>query len=192
MPKHPRRLLGLLLTSAVGIVLAAGCTAGQEASSGGDERLVSAEHQVVTFPDGEREPLPDLAAKTLDGERLDLASLRGKIIVINIWGSWCAPCRAEAPNLEKVWRDTKDRGVQFVGINTRDTEAGARAFERNFGITYPSLLDPHGELQLEFRGKLAARTIPTTYFVDRDGTVAAKATGGLTEQRLRETLRPLL
>jgi thiol-disulfide isomerase/thioredoxin len=114
--------------------------------------------------------------------------------VLNIWGSWCAPCRAEAPNLVKVAEETADQGVQFLGINTRDNVAdNARAFERTFGVEYPSLFDPYGRLILEFpAGSLNPQAIPTTLIIDRDGDIAVRALKPLTEGELRDALEPVM
>lgn len=76
-----------------------------------------------------------------------MADFKGKVVVLNVWGSWCAPCRAEAPHFAKVAKELKPEGVEFVGINTRDPQKDkALLFEEEFGITYPSLHDPIGKI----------------------------------------------
>jgi thiol-disulfide isomerase/thioredoxin len=84
--------------------------------------------------------LPPLRGRTLDGGRLDVSDWRGQVVVVNAWGSWCGPCREEAPALRRVWAETKANGVRFVGIDTRDNDAAARAFTREFRIGYAVLL----------------------------------------------------
>jgi thiol-disulfide isomerase/thioredoxin len=115
-------------------------------------------------------------------------------VVLNIWGSWCSPCRAEAKNLVTVADDTKAKGVQFVGINTRDLQtAQAKAFEKKYAVSYPSLYDPTGKLILRFpKGSLNPQAIPTTIVLDRQGRIAVRALKALTEDELRKILDPLI
>lgn len=126
--------------------------------------------------------------------QVDVADYKGKVVVLNVWGSWCPPCRAEAKNFEKVYQDVKDQGVQFVGINTRDTSTGpARAFEKDYGVTYPSLYDPAGRLMLRFeKGTLNLQAVPSTLIIDREGKVAARTLQALSEEKLRKMLAPYL
>ncbi|MEU0022703.1 TlpA disulfide reductase family protein [Streptomyces rochei] len=132
-----------------------------------------------------------LSGATIAGDRLNLAALRGKVIVLNVWGSWCAPCRAEAPALKKASDETYDLGVRFVGIDTRDNDAAARAFERTYGITYPSFRDPDGELLLRFNGRIPLSAVPSTVFIDRDGRIAARIIGQTTYRTLRDLAKDI-
>ncbi|MFD3955400.1 MULTISPECIES: TlpA disulfide reductase family protein [Streptomyces] len=109
--------------------------------------------------------------------------------VLNVWGSWCAPCRAEAPNLQKVYEDTREQGVAFLGINTRDaTQSNALAFEG----TYPSFWDRAGKLLLKFRGTISPSAIPSTLVIDRQGRIAASVMKALSERELRSMVDPVL
>ncbi|MEV7991474.1 TlpA disulfide reductase family protein [Streptomyces sp. NPDC086077] len=186
----------LLATSgaAVAALLLSACGSGGTSGGGGETNFVAGADGIDTAGKGDRAAAPDLSGKTIDGGQLDLADYQGKVVVLNVWGSWCAPCRAEAKNLETVYRDTKDQGVQFVGINTRDTSTGpALAFEKEFGVTYPSLYDPTGRLMLRFeKGTLNPQAIPSTLVIDRDGKVAARALQPLSEEKVREMLDPVL
>lgn len=109
-------------------------------------------------------------------------------------GFLVCPCRAEAPNFEKVYQDLKGKGVQFVGINTRDTSTqNAVAFEKQQGITYQSLYDPTGKLMLRFKkGTLNPQAVPSTLVLDRDGKIAARSLAALTEGKLRKMINPVL
>lgn len=131
------------------------------------------------FKPGERNLTPTLKGTTLEGEHVDIADMRDHVVVINVWGSWCAPCRKEAPELVRLAKHTESMGVRFLGIDNRDNKAAARAFERNYGVTYPSIFDPGGRAVAGFR-QLAPRAVPTTYVLDKSGRVAAMSIGPLT------------
>ncbi len=120
---------------------------------------------------GERPPAPEIAGETLHGEQLDLADLRGDVVVINIWGSWCPPCRAEMPDLEEVYQGTRDQGVSFVGINIRDSRDRAISFMQG-RVTYPSIFDPASEYARHFTDPPPPVGPPATLVIDRSGHVA--------------------
>ncbi len=157
------------------------CSAADGAPStpAGDTGFVSETGNITEIPAAERGGPVALTGPLIDGKAFDVASLRGKVVLINIWGSWCAPCRKEAPALQQAWDQLRAfDDVQFLGLNTRDDAAGAaEAFERRFGITYPSLRDPDGSLQLTFRKSLPPRAIPSTLVLDKQGRVAAQIVG---------------
>jgi thiol-disulfide isomerase/thioredoxin len=133
----------------------------------------------------DRPAMPELSGRTLDGGRLDVAAWRGQVVVVNTWGSWCGPCREETPVLARVWSETRRAGVRFVGIDTRDNDAAARAFVREFNIGYPSLVDEDGRLMLAFGPTIPVSAVPTTVVVDRKGRVAARIIGPVTYATLR-------
>ncbi|MFE9648054.1 TlpA family protein disulfide reductase [Streptomyces sp. NPDC006365] len=185
-----------LLTGGVvsaALVLSA-CGSGGTKGGGGGTGFVTGTDGIAMVKEGDRTPAPDLSGKTIDGNQLDVADYEGKIVVLNVWGSWCPPCRAEAPGFEKVYKDLKDQGVQFVGINTRDTSTRpAIAFEKSYGITYPSLYDPTGRLMLRFeKGTLNPQAVPSTLVLDREGNVASRSLQALSEDKLRKMLKPIL
>ncbi len=132
---------------------------------------------LTTYKPGSRPDAPPMRGMTLDGEDLDIASLRGHVVVVNVWGSWCGPCRTEAPDLAKASRDTYDDGARFVGIDTRDTDDAARAFTRTFKVPYPSVIDRNGKLLLAFNGVIPISAVPSTVVIDPDGRIAATVTG---------------
>jgi thiol-disulfide isomerase/thioredoxin len=111
-------------------------------------------------------------------------------VVVNVWGSWCPPCRAEAPMLAAAARDLRRRGVVFLGINSRNPErAGPLAFERRYRIPYESIYDPGGRTLLAFHGTLAPNSIPSTVIIDRQGRVAASAVGRITRTTLDDLIQ---
>lgn len=170
------------------------CSSGGASGGGGDTNFVMGKDGISTAKKGERAAAPDLSGKTVNGGKLDVASYKGKVVVLNVWGSWCAPCRAEAPNFEKVSKDLGTKGVQFVGINTRDTSIqNAVAFEKQYGISYESLYDPTGKLMLRFKkGTLNPQAVPSTLVLDREGKIAARSLAGLSEDNLRKMIAPVL
>ena len=171
-------LLALLL------VLAA-CAPRQE--TGG-----SAASPLTRVPVAERKAAPDLSGSSLDGGTVSLADYRGKVVVLNVWASWCGPCRAEAPELSKVQRELAAKGVQVLGVDTEARRESGRAFQREHGLVYPSLHDPGSRKLVRFPKGYLPRALPYTLFIDRDGKIAAKYLSRLTEAEVRAVVRPLL
>ncbi|MGW3119326.1 TlpA family protein disulfide reductase [Streptomyces sp. NPDC001107] len=189
-----RRAVLTTAGAAVATLLMSACSSGGTSGGGGDTNFVMGKDGISTAKKGERAAAPDLSGETVNGGQLDVASYKGKVVVLNVWGSWCAPCRAEAPNFEKVYQDLKSKGVQFVGINTRDTSTqNAVSFEKQQGITYQSLYDPTGKLMLRFqRGTLNPQAVPSTLVLDREGRIAARSLAALGEDKLRAMIAPVL
>jgi thiol-disulfide isomerase/thioredoxin len=192
-PNRTRAALYAAGAAVAALVLSA-CGSGGTNGGSGNSNFVSGKDGISTVAKGSRDTAPDLSGVTVDGKRLDVADYKGKVVVLNVWGSWCPPCRAEAPNFVKVAKETAGQGVQFVGINTRDPgTAPAKAFEKEKGVTYPSLYDPTGKLMLRFKkGTLNPQTIPSTLILDRDGKIAARTLQALSEDKLHEMLDPIV
>ncbi|WP_231707033.1 MULTISPECIES: TlpA disulfide reductase family protein [Tsukamurella] len=129
------------------------------------------------YPPAERSVVSDLKGRSVTDPNVSvsLADFRGKIVVINVWGSWCAPCRIEAPELEKVYRATKTKGVEFLGINVRETagDAAARDFISANKLSYPSIYDPPGRTLLAIGEQYPTTVVPMTFVLDRQRRVAA-------------------
>ncbi|MFD4912997.1 TlpA disulfide reductase family protein [Streptomyces virginiae] len=173
--------------AAVGSVAAAGsraeAAAGPATAAGAVVR--SAAEATVIAP-ADRPAAPATAGDDLDGKPVGLDGFRGQVVVVNVWGSWCGPCRGEADDLARIERRTRDQGVRFLGINTRDPDrAAARSFVRAHGLDFPSLHDPTGELLLRFPPALLnPQAIPSTLVIDRRGRVAVSIGGAVTEDEL--------
>ncbi len=190
-----RRTLTLAAAAAAaGALTLTACGSGGASGGSGDTKFVTGTGGIATVAQGNRQNAPELSGETVDGKQLDVASLKGKVVVLNVWGSWCAPCRAEAPYLAKVSKEMKAKGVEFVGINTRDTDKGpAQKFEQEFGVDYASLYDPIGKLILRFpKGSLNPQAIPSTIVLDRNGKIAARALMALDDTKLHQMIDPLI
>lgn len=175
-----RRLIPALAAA----LLLTACGASASGDEGAGTAFVAGDGSIVLIAPEERGPAPDLVGPTLEGGEFALRDHLGEIVVLNVWASWCAPCRAEAPVLESVWREVQDDGVQFVGLDTRDTEAAALAFLEAYDVTYPNVIDADGRLQLLFSDTLPPQAIPSTLVVDREGRVAGRIIGRVTEATL--------
>ncbi|MGH3458862.1 TlpA family protein disulfide reductase [Aeromicrobium sp.] len=163
----PRLLAGILLLGAL-----AGCgSVGTEGSTGG---YVSGNGSITVVDPGERKKAPVLSGDDLDGRPLSTADFAGDTLVVNVWGSWCPPCRKEAPALAKVSRDYADRDVTFVGVLVRDEPAAALAFTRKQDTPYRSIADFSGRNLLGFSKSLPSQAIPTTWIIDDRGRVAVR------------------
>ena len=191
-PSPPQRLLaavvGLLLLASL-----AACSAGEvDQTTPGDEyEFTGATPAGQVIAPSRRAAAPDFAGELLDGAAFDSGDLAGHVAVINFWGSWCAPCRLETPDLQAVYADVRDEGVQFLGVDVKDQRALGSAFLTDVGADYPSLFDPRGEVALAFRG-FPANVVPSTILLDREGRVAAVYTGAITGDDLRSALTTLM
>jgi thiol-disulfide isomerase/thioredoxin len=187
-----RRLLIAAVTAALALSLSA-CSTGQT-SSGGDTGYVAGDGSTVIIPIADRKPAPALSGlQMLGSESFDSASVDGKVIALNVWASWCAPCRAEAAALQNVHDDLGGSDFTVLGVNTRDDDDAARAFVRRFSLTYPSVVDRDGSaLLLGFNAVVPRLYTPTTVVLDRQGRIAAWALGEVNESRLRALVEPVL
>lgn len=132
--------------------------------------------------------MPDLGGSTVQGGQFDATDHAGKVLVVNVWATWCAPCRAEQPALQQVWQDYRSRGVAFVGVNYRDDAAAAAAWIDEFGVTYPSIQDPSGG----WADDLGFLGLPDTYVADAGGTIRYLVTGATTREQVSGVLDELL
>ncbi|MDP9443447.1 MAG: TlpA family protein disulfide reductase [Actinomycetota bacterium] len=183
-PARTRRAVAGLLAG----LLAAG-PAGCGRTLGGAEGFVAGAGVVTLLEPAQRAAAPEVSGQTLDGERVALSDFAGSVVVLNVWGSWCGPCRSEAPELVAAAGRLAGDGVQFLGVNVRDDGQRARAlaFVRRYGVPYPSLYDPDGSTLLGIEPRPAA--IPSTVVIDRAGRVAALVLGEVDESTLVALVR---
>lgn len=176
------------LTAVFLAVALAGCGgAGSTAETG----YVSGDGSTLLVAKEKREAAVKLSGTTLDDQPIDISSWKGDVVVVNLWASWCAPCRTEAVTLEKVAKQLAAQNVHFLGLNTRDGKAAAIAFNKRFPVGYPSIQDQDGTLTLVF-GNLGPAATPTTLILDRQGRVAARILGPAQEAQLRDVIEAVV
>lgn len=146
---------------------------------------------VERFDPGERPPLPAVAGNTVDGSPLDLADLRGQVVVLNSWASWCGPCLIEMPILIDAADRYGDDGVTVVGINALDDQENASAFQEDLGITFESIRDADGAI-LATLPDVPPRALPNTLIIDPQGDIAARIIGPVDEPMLTDIIDDVL
>ncbi|TDV46988.1 TlpA disulfide reductase family protein [Actinophytocola oryzae] len=167
------RKLALLLA----LVFVAGCSTGKDAVETGTEfNFVSPGGKTdITYDGGDRQKIAPLEGESLleEGRQLKVSDYKGKVVVLNLWGAWCPPCRVEAPQLQKVWSEYRDKDVQVLGIDVRDDDRSfPQDFVRDTGLTYPSIYDPGMRSLLALQGYPRA-AVPSTIVLDKEHRVAA-------------------
>jgi peroxiredoxin len=191
--RTPVRTLIAALAATSALTLA-GCATSSTSSDSSKTNLVQGTGEIATVPAADRKAPVKLSGSDLDGKTISLSDYKGKVVVLNVWGSWCSPCRAEAGDFESVYQADQAKGVAFLGIDTRDLQKpAAQSFVTDHGLTFPSLFDPDGELLLTFPpGTLNPQAIPTTLIFDRQGRVAVRALKPLSSDDLTKILAPVL
>jgi thiol-disulfide isomerase/thioredoxin len=172
-----RRAAAVLLTATLAAGGLTGC-----AGEGWEKSCVTTPANVIECAPQQRPAAAAMSGELLDGGTYDITQDRGKVVVVNFWGSWCAPCRAEADDLEQTYQATKAKGVTFIGVNSRDGRDAAKAFERG-RVTYPSVYDPASEVALKF--DVTQVTTPSTLILDRQGRIAVALRRFTTAAELR-------
>jgi thiol-disulfide isomerase/thioredoxin len=176
------------------MLLLAGCTAqtaGDEQTRTGSRTGFIGGQSLTQLPPAQRRPAPVITGPALTGDNtLSTAAYAGKVIVINVWGSWCAPCRKEAPDLAAASQQTT-AVAQFVGLDIRDYDkAPAQAFVRAFHVPYPSIYDPRGTQLVKFT-ELPPSAIPSTLIIDRKGRIAARVIGVISKATLAQMINDM-
>lgn len=191
--------LRTILRTTIGLVLVATLLAGcasdplaDQFRAGDNKNYIAGDGTVTEFALGSRPGFEAFVGTTESGQVLDSSAFEGNVIVMNWWYAACAPCRAEAGDLAMLSVEFED-SVQFVGVNVRDTAETALAFDRNFGIEYPSLIDAQsGQVSLAFTGVVSPQAVPTTIVIDRDGKVASRILGRIETSILRTLIQTVV
>jgi DsbE subfamily thiol:disulfide oxidoreductase len=177
------------VAAALAIGLGAAACSSSESAAGNGVSFVQVKPGYSEVSVAKRAAAPALEGSTLTDSKLALASLKGKVVVVNFWGSWCPPCRAESASLEAVAKSTAAQGVTFVGVAERDTKSNASSFVSGHGVTYPSILDDDGSLAAPWPG---AAGPPYTFIIDRQGRIAARFLGGVTTEELQSAVTKVM
>jgi thiol-disulfide isomerase/thioredoxin len=170
----------------------AGCGAdplAEQYRAGSGKDYIAGDGTVETYAAANRKTPDEFASETDSGSAIASADLGGEVAVLNFWYAGCPPCRAEAPQLEKLNQEFQADRVRFLGVNTRDEAGTAAAFAKTFGLTYPSLIDYRdAAVQLAFSAAIPPNAVPTTLVLDRQGRIAARILGEVTEPSTLETI----
>ena len=176
-----KRLISLLL-----LLLITSCSKGGSDFAPNEQSFISGNGIVTIIKPSKRELAPSVVGPLLGGG--NFSQRNGDVLLMNVWASWCSPCRAEAPALQELSKAHPD--VQFVGVLTRDNIVAAKAFVERFKLTYPTITDD--ALLADFTGQLSVNAIPTTLLIDKKGRVAARISGEITYSTLDDLLKDLV
>jgi peroxiredoxin len=187
-----RKLSTILVAGAAVIALGiSGCSSdplAEQYREGSNKNYIAGDGSVTEIVlENRGEPIT-FTGTTETGETVTSADYLGNVLVVNFWYAGCAPCRAEAPDLEQVYTETSPQGVNFLGVNVRDQAATAISFNERFGITFPSIMDQDGKAQLAFSSQVPPNAVPTTLILDAQGRVAARILGQIKDASILSTL----
>lgn len=180
----PALLAGLLLGAALGLIVFFGIPSRAVETSVAENSLTTSEQLQTATGLEIGSPAPQFQLQSTEGEAIDLESLRGNLVLLNFWATWCAPCRTEMPLLEQTYQEHRADGLIVLGIDFDEPIELVQSFGDEFGLTFPLLLDPGGQVQQLYR----VRGYPTSVLLDREGKVAYYKIGILSEQELGEAL----
>lgn len=156
--------------------------------AGSGKNYIAGDGSITEVAEANRGEAVTFEASDLDGNKISSGDFAGKVVVVNFWYAGCAPCRAEAKDLERVYQQFASKNVVFLGVNVRDGADTAKTFNSTFGVTYPSVTDLEGKVQLAFSSSVAPNAVPTTLVLDTKGRVAARVLGRLTSESILATL----
>jgi peroxiredoxin len=195
--RRPTRLRRATVAASAVIGLLAGllvaCSGGKDAvdqQAGGQYRFVGATSKGATIAVADRKTVGAVSASLLDGGEFRLADDKGRVVVLNYWASWCVPCQTEAPQFDLLYRDVKAQGIQFVGVDAKDTRSGGQSFVKDNKISYPIVWDEQGRTALQL-GKVPSASLPFTVILDKQQRVAAVYLGAVQPADLRPVITGL-
>ena len=185
-----KRRAAVSLAAVAAVLLAGGLTMAFSRGGGlpAGETYVDGNPQAVLYAPGHRAQVPEFSGRTLTGSPLSFATYRGRVVVLNFWGSWCPPCRSEGPTLAALSSKYSHAKVSFLGVDVEDTPVNAEAFEQGFGISYPSLNDPGQAVAQVISSVVPITATPTTLVIDPTGRVAGAIFGTATYSVLNEMI----
>lgn len=181
-------MLGLGLVLLVGMTGCASDPLADQYRAGSGKNYIAGDGTITEIAPANRTAPITFSGTSETGVTLASTSYLGNVLVVNFWYAGCAPCRAEAPELEKVFQASKTTGTAFMGVNVRDQPETVVTFDTRFGVTYPSIVDLDGQAQLSFASNVPPNAVPTTLVLDRKGRVAARILGQLADKSILETL----
>lgn len=187
-----KRLLALLPAA---LLIVTACSAGKDAvdqGAGTQFGFVGATPNGQTIKPQTRKIAGNVHGVLVDGGAFQLSAERGKVVVLNYWASWCAPCQAEMPGFDKLYREIKAKGVQFFGIDNKDTRSGGTAFVKDNEISYPIVWDEETKTALQIGKGIPSQSLPFTVVIDRQGRVAAVYIGQVQAGDLQNALTGLI
>lgn len=174
------------------LLLLTGCTSDDPLASqyreGSGKNYIAGDGTVTEIALDNRGEAISFSGTTETGETVSSKDFLGETVVVNFWYAGCAPCRAEAPVLEAVYKEEQPSGVSFLGVNVRDQAATAITFNKTFGVTYPSIIDQDGQAQLAFSSNVPPNAVPTTLVLDKQGRVAARILGQVKDASILKTI----
>lgn len=192
MSRRPHRIAAVLAGFTVAALALTGCTTSDDLAdqyvAGTSKGYIAGDGSVTEIPVDERAETVEFEGTLEDGSSVSSADYAGEVLVVNFWYAACAPCRAEAPDLKTISEDFAGQGASFLGVNVRDQAASAIAFNDSYKITYPSVMDVDGGLQLAFSGSIPPNAVPTTLVLDSSGRVAARILGQVKSPSILKTL----
>jgi thiol-disulfide isomerase/thioredoxin len=188
----PVRIAVLLGAAMLAATACSGGAIGSNTVGTSGPNYVASSYSSKYFAPGSRPLAPVVTGTTLDGKKFSLAAEHGRTVVINFWGSWCADCRKEAPDLAALARRFAAKGVDFVGDDVHDYPAAAQAFEQTFNVGYPSLNDSGSQVALAFHSTVPLSAIPSTLVIDSSGRIAARVVGETSYNELRQLIQAVL
>jgi thiol-disulfide isomerase/thioredoxin len=173
-------------------LLVTGCSSdplAEQYKEGSNKGYIAGDGSVTEIPEAERGKAISFSGTTEGGEAISSDNFAGDVLVVNFWYAACAPCRAEAPDLQELSAEYDGKGAQFIGVNVYDQADTALSFNETYGITYPSILDVQdGAVKLAFTGTVPPKAVPTTIVLDKEGRVSARILGQLKEASILSTL----